>query len=100
MKKTEKKKSVDTLHETVLDSISEAVMTVDGFMRLSYMNRAAEKLTGLKREKVIGKTCSEILEGRICEAGCAIQTTLKTLKAFKDRPAAIVNNAGKRNIPA
>ena len=96
MKKTERKKSVGTLHETVLDSISEAVMTVDGFMRLTYMNRAAEKLTGLKREKVIGKTCSEILEGRICEAGCAIQSTLKTLKSFRDRPAAIINSSGKR----
>jgi PAS domain S-box-containing protein len=43
----------------ILDSISEGVFTVDLDWRITSFNRAAEDITGIQREKAIGKYCRD-----------------------------------------
>src|SRR5574341_343849 len=45
----------------ILNSLSEAVITVDRQHRISSFNKSAEKLLGLPNADVIGKDCREIL---------------------------------------
>jgi PAS domain S-box-containing protein len=73
-------------HRVVLDSINDGVFTVDLQWRITSFNRAAEQITGVKREDAIGKRCCEVFRASICETACALRQTLTT-----DRP--IVNKA-------
>jgi diguanylate cyclase (GGDEF)-like protein/PAS domain S-box-containing protein len=43
-----------------LESISEGVLTTDGKGVIDYMNRAAEKLTGVSRDEAVGKKSGEL----------------------------------------
>jgi PAS domain S-box-containing protein len=46
----------------ILNSVSEAVVTVDRDHRISWFNRAAERLVGVSAADVLGKDCREILK--------------------------------------
>lgn len=46
----------------ILNSVGEAVVTVDREHRISWFNRAAERLVGISSDEVLGKDCREILK--------------------------------------
>ncbi|MBK9120979.1 MAG: PAS domain-containing protein [Phycisphaerales bacterium] len=52
--------------QTVLDCLSEAVLTVDRDFLITGFNRAAEQLTGFRREEAVGRPCFEIVHNRLC----------------------------------
>ncbi|MCB0744875.1 MAG: PAS domain-containing protein, partial [Ignavibacteriae bacterium] len=60
----------------ILDSIVEGVFTVNKELIITYFNNAAEKITGIEREKAIGKFCFEVLRTNICEKQCPIRDSL------------------------
>jgi PAS domain S-box-containing protein len=64
--------------EAVIHSISEGVFTVDSQWRITCFNRAAEQITGIRRSKVLGRRCYEVLKSNICKDACAIRYTIET----------------------
>jgi len=84
--------------EIILESISDGVFTVDHDWRITFFNRAAEKITRIPRDEAIGKHCWEVFRSNICETDCALRRTMKQEKAFVDSSAYIVNT-DKRRIP-
>ena len=84
--------------ESILESISDGVFTVDADWRVASFNRAAEVITGIRRKDAIGKPCSDVFRASMCEADCALRRTVKTGKPIVDKPAFIVD-AGGRRIP-
>ncbi|RJQ73282.1 MAG: PAS domain-containing protein [Desulfobacteraceae bacterium] len=84
--------------EIILESISDGVFTVDHEWRITSFNRAAEKITGIPREKALGKHCWEVFRSNMCETDCALRRTMKRGKPFVDSSAYIVN-IQKRRIP-
>ncbi|MCK4371606.1 MAG: PAS domain-containing protein, partial [candidate division Zixibacteria bacterium] len=52
---------------TVVDSISDGVFAVDMDWKITFLNKAAERITGFKAEEAIGKTCREIFRTDICD---------------------------------
>jgi len=64
--------------EAVLASISDGVFTVDKNWRITCFNRAAEKITGHRRDAVMGKQCHRILRANICPDACALRYTMET----------------------
>lgn len=73
----------ETSHETILESLFDGVYHVDGDKRITYWNRAAERITGYGRDEVIGRSCAENIlrhidrEGNeLCLAGCPLTATL------------------------
>ncbi|MDD5705912.1 MAG: PAS domain S-box protein, partial [Kiritimatiellae bacterium] len=50
------------LLETIFQSIQEGVMVLDSEGRLSYANRAAERLLGFEADKVRGRSMSRYLQ--------------------------------------
>jgi PAS domain S-box-containing protein len=77
--------------ETILDSINDGVFTVDGDFRVTSFNRAAEIITGVRREAAIGQACWEVFRADICEEKCALKQTMATGRSIVNKPVAILN---------
>jgi PAS domain S-box-containing protein len=82
--------------ETILESISDGVFTVDEEWRITSFNRAAEVITGIKRKEALGKQCSEVFRSSMCEAECALRRTMKTGKPIIGRTGYIIDAEGTR----
>ena len=46
--------------DIILDSIADGVFTVDDNWRITSFNRAAEQITGVRREDAIGQRCNHV----------------------------------------
>ena len=82
--------------ETILDSIADGVFTVDVDWKITFFNRAAEKITGVPREEAVGERCCDVFRASICETDCALRHTMKTGKPVVDRTVFIINSTGER----
>jgi PAS domain S-box-containing protein len=82
--------------ESILESISDGVFTVDEQWRVSSFNRAAEQITGIPRQDAIGRRCSEVFRASMCETDCALRHTMDTGSAVVNKTTFIVNSDGKR----
>lgn len=83
-------------HEIILDSINEGVFTVDARWRITSFNRAAERITGVKREDAMGRPCCEVFRASICETACALRHTLATGQPVVNKAIYILNASGER----
>jgi PAS domain S-box-containing protein len=82
--------------DIILDSINEGVFTVDRKWRITSFNRAAEKITGIKREQALGRPCCEVFRANICEKACALRQTMEKRTSLFNETAHIINQAGQR----
>jgi PAS domain S-box-containing protein len=85
-----------TSQQTILDSISDGVFTVDLDWRVTSFNRAAERITGVPREQAIGQRCSEVFCASICEKACSLRQTLDTGRPLTNRAVYILTAEGQR----
>jgi PAS domain S-box-containing protein len=81
---------------TILDSIADGVFTVDENMRITYFNRAAEKITGVSRQEAIGQFCFEVLRANVCERTCSLRCSFETGKETINRQVNILRADGKQ----
>jgi len=82
--------------QIILDSIADGVFTVDADLRITSFNRAAEKITSVKKEEAQGRHCWEVFKASICEKSCALKETMKTGKQIVNQSIFIVNLEGER----
>jgi PAS domain S-box-containing protein len=82
--------------DSILESISDGVFTVDAEWRITSFNRAAEQITGISRIDAVGRRCSDVFRASMCETECALRHTLETGTSLVNRAAFIVNADGKR----
>ncbi len=54
----------------LLDNVSDGILAHDLSRRIFHFNKAAEEITGYKREEIIGKDCHDIFPGRLCGGKC------------------------------
>jgi PAS domain S-box-containing protein len=80
----------------ILDSIADGVFTVDSDWKIASFNRAAEKITGIKKEEAIGRYCWEVFKASICEKGCSLRRTMETKRPIINQHIFIVNSKGDR----
>ncbi len=95
-KKKKRSNEFSSSTEQILESISDGVFTVNRDWVITSFNRAAEKITGVKRKEAIGRSCAEVFRSSMCEAECALRRTLKTAKPIIGKTGYIVNAAGSR----
>ncbi|MBN1945565.1 MAG: sigma 54-interacting transcriptional regulator [Bradymonadales bacterium] len=57
--------------EMVLDSLTDAVIAHDKERRITFINRAAERLSGRSREEVLGQDCHQVFDGGFCGSHCS-----------------------------
>lgn len=79
-----------------LDSIADGVFTVDPQWRITSFNRAAERITGVPRERAIGQFCFDVFQASICQSRCALRDTLDTGRCWVDQRINILNIRGEQ----
>ncbi len=72
------------------------VLTIDKNSRITTFNRAAEEITGFKKEEVLNKECCHILKSDICEDTCPLKEIFKTEKPAFNYEIMITSKAGNK----
>jgi len=91
-----KSKNFEITHtDIILNSVNEGVFTVDENMVITYFNKAAEKITGISKEKAIGQFCFEVMRANICEKNCSLKCSLQTGKNVIDKRVNVLRDDGK-----
>ena len=80
--------------ETILESISDGVFTVDLDWRVSSFNRAAEEITGISREEALGRSCCDVFRSSMCENNCPLRRALKSKRSVINQSGFIVRGDG------
>jgi PAS domain S-box-containing protein len=88
--------SKHTDYQSILNSITDGVLTVDHNMIITSFNRAAEKITQVQRAEALGRHCFEVMRAEVCESGCPIKKTIKTGNPCRNIPVFIVRADNKR----
>jgi len=86
----------NTVHNQLLDSVPDGVFTVDTDWRITFFNRAAEQITGIRRQEALGRRCCDVFRASICETACALKQTLATRRPVANKVVYIVNAQGER----
>jgi len=60
-----------------LNVLNEAVFVYDENMQIKYFNAAAERITGFRREDVVGKQCVTLFNKSLCLNNCTLCQTTK-----------------------
>jgi len=71
-------------HEMLLDNLFDGVYFVDPDRKITFWNKAAERITGYSKEEVIGSRCSDNLLRHVdenghelCLTGCPLSATIR-----------------------
>ena len=64
------------LNQTILESISDGVFTIDEDWRITSFNKAAEFITGVSREEAMGNMCCDVFRSSMCGDCCALRETM------------------------
>jgi len=80
--------------DNILDSLAEAVFTVDKEFKVTFFNNVAEKLMGLKREEVLGEFCNKVFQSELCSISCPIENVLQSGKSVFDMESKIQCKSG------
>jgi len=79
----------------IIQSMADGVITVDEQMRITDLNRAAEKITGYSREEALGRYCGEVLHSSMCGQECPLRHAMNGGQAVS-REASLTNRLGQR----
>lgn len=94
--KKQTNRSLKLIHtDIILDNVTDGVFTVDKDMKITYFNRAAEKITGVSQQQVTGQHCFEVLKANICEKTCALRCSLKSETETIAKHVNILRSDGK-----
>jgi len=77
---------LDDQYQIILDNITDGVYAIDLNWRVTYFNRAAEKITGIPVKEAIGRSCFEVFRSNVCESNCVLRETLDTGSLFSAKP--------------
>ncbi len=82
--------------DNLLDYVPDGVFTVDSEWRVTFFNRAAEQITGIKRAEALGRRCCDVFRASICEHSCALKQTLSTHRPVVNRVVYIIDARGQK----
>ncbi|NWF94468.1 MAG: sigma 54-interacting transcriptional regulator [Syntrophaceae bacterium] len=91
-----KRSEPDKFFRVILNSIADGVFTTDGDGRITFLNKAAEEITGFSSKEALGRYCFDIFRADICQTRCALKETLRTKKEIINLPATILKKGGQK----
>jgi PAS domain S-box-containing protein len=78
----------------IIQSLPDGIITVDGRLRVTDLNRAGENLLGLARGEGLGKYCGEVLQSSLCGKECPLKTAMNSGEVVA-REAVLKNRRGQ-----
>ena len=91
-----KRREADRFFNVILNSIADGVFTTDNDGKITFMNKAAEEITGFLSREAIGHHCFEIFRADICQSKCALKETLRTKQEIINLSATILKKGGQK----
>ncbi len=82
--------------QSILNSISEGVFTVNLDRRITSFNRAAEMITGYNRWEAQGQKCWDVLNTEVCHGRCPFKRAEKDGGAVSDIRTTLTTKEGER----
>jgi PAS domain S-box-containing protein len=79
----------------IIQSMADGIITVDAQLRVTDLNRAAEKIVGYSREEALGQFCGEILKSNLCARECPLQVAMNRREEVS-REATLQNRLGQK----
>lgn len=89
----------DISASAILHSLPDAVFVTDLQARITYFNRAAEKITGFRAHEAQGMYCKDVLKSGLCETECAVKRALDSDQNIFNIETTITT-ATSKTIPA
>ena len=83
-------------YETLFENLAEGMFTINIRWRINSFNRIAERITGYRREEVLGRYCWDIFRSELCRSGCPLRTTLESGITRMDQDVRILDKGGRR----
>jgi PAS domain S-box-containing protein len=81
--------------ERILDNLKEGIIAHDIQRRILFFNLEAERVTGFRREDVLGKDCHEVFERPFCGDQCSFCEDQPSIGEKKDYTLNIKNRHGE-----
>ena len=81
--------------ERVLDNLKIGIIAHDLNRRIFYFNNEAERITGYKREEVLGKDCHQVFGEPFCGGQCSFSDNAPAFKDKKEYLNHIVTKSGE-----
>ncbi len=82
--------------EDILESLADAVFTVDSALKITSFNKGAENITGLLRRQALGQPCCEIFHSNLCQHNCPLKKAFTTSHATLASGVFITNHLGEK----
>ena len=81
--------------ERILENLSEGIIAHDKEMRILFFNQSAEKITGYRREQVLGRNCHDVFGGPFCGGRCSFQKGAPDFLDHLSYPLTILTKGGQ-----
>lgn len=90
------KNEKDSLLKTniILNSVADGVFTVDKEWKITFFNRAAEKITGIKETDAVGSLCRDIFHSNVCDGACILKRCIENDNSIVNKPIYIIRPDG------
>ena len=82
--------------QIILDNITDGGFTTDLGYCITSFNKAAERITGIPREKALGQKCHDVFRASVCEKDCPLRKTMKTSDPLISKKIRILNSEGNQ----
>jgi PAS domain S-box-containing protein len=82
--------------ETLLEQLAEGIFTINPRWRIISFNQTAEKITGYRRDEVLGRFCWEIFRSDLCQSECPLRLTLETGLTRWDQDVRMLDKQGTK----
>jgi len=89
-------KPLENQTKIILDSIADGVFTVDLNRKVTSFNKAAEQITGIRKDQAIGRYCWEVFKASICEQQCSLLQTIESEQPIINQSIFIISSKGDR----
>ncbi len=96
MKKTNEKEILCDKLLTIVENISDGVFSITLDFRVTFINKAAQTITGFSAEEAYGKSCKEVFRTSACNEDCPLKATLATGNPVINKPVCITDKKGNR----
>ena len=82
--------------DAMMENTTAGVFTVDTNRRITFFNKRAAAIMGIRPQEALGRHCDEILRAGTCGTGCLLAHTMISGGPVCNVPTTIIRGDGKR----